>query len=188
MATGAVAGGISIVVEGGLARVIPTAGGNDPCRPFDGMGAIPGEVMPRSRLMSALRAASHLISSSSDGAQSLNVRFGVITWNVCCHGAVAPLEAPPAVEEACAPTNRRWDLLECEFVRALGLAAFGCPVLASPSSEEDSPADSSIGITSSSSASSMQLSGITRCTRVSCNAAHQKARSPGRWKTPKLAI
>jgi hypothetical protein len=103
IATGADAGGIAIVVAGGLARVMPTAGGRDVCRFAYGLLLTPGEVIPLSRLINALRAASHLISSSSVGAQSLKVRLGVITWNVCCHCAEKGDEdwpVPPAVEVA----------------------------------------------------------------------------------------
>jgi hypothetical protein len=86
---------MAIVFVGGLARVIPTAGGKDGCRFVYAFPLAPGDIMPLSRLINALSAASHLISSSSVGAQSLKVRFGVTTWNVCCHCAEKGEEALP---------------------------------------------------------------------------------------------
>lgn len=49
-----------------------------------GANSVVGDkVSPRSRLSNARNAANHLISSSSLGAQRTNVRFAVMSRNVC---------------------------------------------------------------------------------------------------------
>jgi hypothetical protein len=50
---------------------------------------VPGLDLSRSRLSNALKPANHLISSSSDGAQSTNVRLAVIRRNVCSFSSFA---------------------------------------------------------------------------------------------------